>query len=100
MQLQELLSEFEQRDTVVIAVAQEDKDLKSHGKILKKVKTAPGFRVVADLNRRKTARYDRTTAYLIDKQGVIRQVFPMMIHSRPSWYALLHEVDKLTGTSG
>ena len=89
----------EQSWLAVIAVAQEDKDLESHGKFLKNFKTPPPFDIVADLDRQATARYDRTTAYLIDKQGVVRQVFPMLIHHRASWQAILHEVDRLTGGS-
>lgn len=95
VELQKLYDEFEKRDTVVIAVAQEDKDLKSHGQILSHFKPKPRFEIVADLNREKTGQYKRTTAYLIDKQGVVRQVFPMLIHSRPSWYAILSEIDRL-----
>ncbi len=88
--------EFEKRDTVVIAVAQEDKDMDSHRGILRNFKPDRGFQIAPDIGRRKTRAYDRTTAYLIDKQGIVRQIFPMLIHSRPSWKAILAEVDKLT----
>ena len=90
-----MYDEFEKLDTAVIAVAQEDTDLKSHAKILRKFKTPLPFEVVADLNRRATKKYDRTTVYLIDKTGVVRQIFPMLIHSRASWRAILHEAEKL-----
>ena len=40
--------------------------------------------------------FDRTTAYFIDSEGVVRQVFPMLIHSRPSWDAILGEIERLT----
>lgn len=94
--MQGLYDEFTKRDTVVIAVAQEDTDLESHGKFLKKFgSSGPPFDIVADLNRKKTKRYHRTTAYLIDKTGVVRQVFPMLIHSRPSWKAILSELDRI-----
>lgn len=79
---------------MVVAVAQEDKSLEEHGRILKKLK-APPFDVVADLNREITTTYDRTTAYLIDKKGVVRQVFPMLIHARPSWDAIVGEIEAL-----
>lgn len=94
-----MYDEFEKRDTVVVAVAQEDTDLKSHGRILENFKPAPRFDIVADLDRKKTKRYDRTTAYLIDKQGIVRQVFPMLIHHRASWRAILHEIDELESSS-
>jgi len=95
VQLQEVYPEFEALDTVVIAIAQEDKDLESHGRMLKSFDPQPSFKVVADIDRQATQRYDRTTAYLIDKKGIVRQVFPMMIHYRPSWHAVLKEVKKL-----
>jgi hypothetical protein len=79
---------------MVVAIAQEDKSLEEHGRILKKLKEPP-FDVVADLNREITTTYDRTTAYLIDKEGVVRQVFPMLIHARPSWDAIVGEIETL-----
>jgi alkyl hydroperoxide reductase subunit AhpC len=93
--LQNLYGEFTSRDTVVIAVAQEDTDLKSHGKMAAKFNPPPAFEIVADLNRKVTPKYDRTTAYLIDKEGVVRQIFPMLIHHRASWHAVLNEIDRL-----
>lgn len=93
--MQKTYDAFEKLDTAVIAVSQEDTDLKSHGQFLRKFKSPPPFDIVADLNRKATKRYDRTTAYLIDKMGVVRQVFPMLIHSRASWQAILHEVEGL-----
>jgi hypothetical protein len=90
-----MYDEFAKRDTVVIAVAQEDTDLESHAKILKKLGKSPPFDIVCDIDRKETARYHRTTAYLIDKRGVVRQVFPMLIHARPSWRAIWHEADQL-----
>lgn len=63
---------FTELDTVVIAVSQEDSDLKSHGGFLRKFKSPPPFEIAADIERKKTKRYDRTTAYLIDKAGIVR----------------------------
>jgi hypothetical protein len=57
--------------------------------------SVPPFEVLHDLKRQRTAPYDRTTAYLIDKNGQVRQVFPMLIHMRPSWEPVLREVAKL-----
>lgn len=96
--MQKIYGSFEERNVTVIAVAQEDTDLKTHGKMLKRFgKDGPKFEVVADLNRKVTTRYDRTSAYLIDKQGIVRQIFPMLIHSRPSWQAILSEIDNVLG---
>ncbi len=90
-----MFRQFKKRDTVVIAIAQEDTDLESHGKMLKSFRKKPKFHIVADLNRKVTTRYDRTTAYLIDKEGIVRQIFPMMVHHRPSWWAIINEIDRL-----
>ncbi|MGD2109504.1 MAG: hypothetical protein PVI86_08935 [Phycisphaerae bacterium] len=79
----------------MIAVCQEDADLKTHAQFLRQLKTRPRFEIVADVGRRMTMRYRRTTAHLIDKQGTVRQIFPMLIHSRPSWSAIRHEVEEL-----
>ena len=38
-----MYDEFTKRDTVVIAIAQEDTDLKTHGQFLKKFSTPPSF---------------------------------------------------------
>lgn len=84
----------------MIAIAQEDTDLKKHGLLPAKIKPSPKFDVVADLHRRKTKRYNRTTAYLIDKKGIVRQIFPMLIHSRPSWDAVLNEIDRINAEAG
>lgn len=96
--MQKAYDEFERRDTVVIAVAQEDKDLESHGKIRANFKPSPRFEIVADVGRRETKRYHQTSSYLIDREGVVRQIFPMLIHSRGPWSAILGEIDAMTGT--
>ena len=64
--------EFEKRDTVVIAIAQEDRDLKSHGQFLSKFGSDRPFDIVADIGRKLTKKYDRVTTYLIDKEGIVR----------------------------
>lgn len=93
--MQNTYDEFEKRDTVVVAIAQEDKDLDSHGNMAKKIRPSPRMDLIADLNRQETLEYDRTTMYLIDKKGIVRQIFPMMIHMRPTWFAVLSEIDRL-----
>ncbi len=79
---------------MVIAIAQEDEDLASHGRMGKSLNDVP-FDIVADLGRAETEAWDRTTAYFIDKEGVVRQVFPMIIHARPSWEVVLREMDRI-----
>ena len=84
---------------MVIALSQEDETLEDFARMPKRFE-ALRFPVVADLRRQETAAYDRTTAYLIDKQGVVREVFPMIIHARPSWRIVLSEVAKLQRPAG
>lgn len=83
------------RDTVVIAIAQEDTTLEDHGQLPQSFGRPLPFDVVADLGREQTKAYDRTSAYLIDKNGIVRQVFPMLTHYRSNWQAILREVDRL-----
>ena len=80
---------------MVIALAQEDTSLESHAKMLSSFEGGPRFPVVADLNREVTHAYDRTSATLIDTRGKVRQVFPMLIHNRPTWRAILDEMDRV-----
>jgi peroxiredoxin len=95
-----MYDKFETRDVVVIAVAQEDKDLASHGKFLKHFDPPPPFEIVADFDRKDTSRYERTSTYLIDKEGVVRQVFPQLIHYRADWSTMLNELDHALSTDG
>ena len=81
----------------VIAIAQEDKDLASHAKFLKHFEPdGPRFEIVADLEgKATTGPLHRTSTYLVDPEGVVRQVFPSTIHHRPPWEAVWREVDRL-----
>ena len=91
-----MYDEFEERDTIVIAVSQEDASLEdAAGMAGLGADNELRFDIVADLNRTQTRRYDRTTAYLIDREGIVRQIFPMVIHVRPSWVAFLGDIDKV-----
>ena len=87
--------ELEKLNVSVIAIAQEDTDLESHGKFTRNFRAPKRLTVVADLDRKVTTSYDRTTAYLIDSEGIVRQIFPMIIHARPDWRAILAEATEL-----
>ena len=94
--MQERYDDLEAMDTIAIAISQEDKTLEDHAQMASRaLQPAPRFALVADLSREKAIEYDRTTAYLIDKRGKVRQIFPMIIHARPSWEIILKEVDGL-----
>lgn len=93
--------EFERRGVTVIALSQEDTELEQFGQIAAKVPGDLRFELVADLNRAATERYDRLTTYVIDAEGVVRQVVPQMIRRRVDWRAILSEIDRLgIGTAG
>ena len=62
-----MYDEFEQRDTVVVALSQEDVELSKAAEMGARFEPAPRFDIVHDLERKETLAYDRTTAYLIDK---------------------------------
>ena len=80
---------------MVIAIAQEDESLENHAKILPKLGQDLPFEVVADLNREATEAYDRTTTYLIDMDGTVREIFPALIHMRPTWFSVLHRLEEI-----
>jgi peroxiredoxin len=100
VELQGMYEQLSAANTAVVALSQEDTDLASARKFLEHGwRGAPPFAIAADLGRVATAAYDRTTAYLIDEEGVVRQVFPMLIHMRPTWRAILGEVRSGAGAA-
>lgn len=80
---------------MAVAIAQEDKTLEDFAKAASRFDGS--FSLVADLNREQTKFIDRTTAYLVDKKGVVREIFPMTIRARPSWKVIIGEVQKMNG---
>lgn len=82
-------------DAVVIAIAQEDTDLKSHGRFRTYFKPEPRFELAADFDRAETTRYERTSTYLIGKDGIVKQIFPQLIHFRANWDAILREAERV-----
>lgn len=95
VKLQEMYGEFEKRDTVVLAIANEEQTLAANVKIRDHLGGDPHFLNAVDLGFSSRDRFERTTSYLVDKEGVVRQVFPMEVYQRAPWWALLKEVDKL-----
>ncbi len=71
--------------------------MESAKRFLKHFKKSPLFDILADIDKEKTPRYERATIYYIDKEGVVQQVIPMLIHMRPNWGSILREVDRLQG---
>ena len=91
-----MYGELEKRDTVVVAIAPEDESVEDFaGFYSSGFDPAPRFDAAVDVGRKATRAYDRTTAYLIDKQGKVREIFPMLVRFRATWDAILTEIDEL-----
>lgn len=95
VKLPALEEEFEKRGVALVAVANEEGDMAEHAKIRDHFGGVPPFRHAPDFQGRATRPYGRTTSYLIDRRGTVRQVFPMEIYERPPWWAFLNEIDAL-----
>ena len=87
---------MEEQNVKAIAIAQEDTELEAFAKMPGRL--GDRLPILADLNRAQTPFLDRTTAYLIDKEGIVRQIFPMIIHARPSWDVVIAEMARISGT--
>ena len=80
---------------MAIAIAQEDKNLEEFAQFQSSgFEPAPRFELVADLNRRVTKRYNRTSTYLVDENGVVQEIFPMLLRYRASWASILDELER------
>lgn len=79
----------------MVAIAQEDESLEVAPGIWNGLEAPPTYPIMADINRKGTPRYERTTVYLVDGKGVVRQVLPMMTHMRATAAVLLSEIDRL-----
>jgi len=98
VQLQRIYDEFEARDTTVIAIANEETRLEDNAKLAQRFRREPPrFVNLVDLGFSLSDRVERTTAYWVDEKGIVRQVFPMEIYSRPPWWAILNEIDAQRG---
>lgn len=92
MELRDLAELFADQDVSILALSQEDDDLDKARRMHRSLGGGElPLTLAFDLERRETQAFDRTTAYLVDREGVVQQVFPMIIHSRPSGVVLLKE---------
>ena len=95
MELRDEWTELETRGLQAVVFSQEDEDLESFARMSGTVGPDRPYPLLADLEREATAAYDRTTVYYVDEAGIVRQVFPMIIHGRVPWSVILDEVDRL-----
>lgn len=95
MELQDQIDRLAELGVVAVAVSQEDESLEEFARFQASgFEPAPRFELVADLGREHTPRYDRTSATLIDEQGIVREVFPMLLRYRASWAPILDELGR------
>jgi hypothetical protein len=95
-ELQEIWGEFEERGVQVLAIAKETGDLSELEKTAARFPDRP-FVLLGAVEGRGVERYARTTGYLLDSDGIVKQVFPMETYNRPRWWAVLHEIDRIFG---
>lgn len=93
MQLHKNSEQFDDLGVIVIAISQEEEDLSKALSMAQK--TVVGFPLVHDVERGTAPQLDRTTAYYVDADGVVRQVFPMSAYLRPSAEVVLAEIERL-----
>ena len=93
-----MVAEFEAVDTAVVAISQEDEELENAVRMAATLRPEARFPLAYDLERAATPAYDRTSAYLIDEEGIVREIFPMIIHARPSYRILLAEARRFAAS--
>ncbi len=74
-----------------MAISQEDDELAAAEGMAAKLGGDLPFEMGFDLERRVTTAYDRVTAYLIDRDGIVQQIYPMTVRARPSSVILLKD---------
>lgn len=95
MQLQDEMERFDDLGVFVVGMSQEEEDL---SRVLDMAqKTRVKFPLVHDVKRETAPQFDRTNAYFIDAEGVVRQIFPMSAYMRPSTTLVLNEIERILG---
>ncbi|MFT7462738.1 MAG: hypothetical protein ACI9EF_001080 [Pseudohongiellaceae bacterium] len=82
-------------NTVLVGISQEDADLSKAAGMHKSLGGELPFDIAYDVNREHSTAYDRVTAYLIDSKGIVQEIFPMTVRSRPAAAILVNEVANL-----
>lgn len=95
MQLRDRFEELEARGLEAVALALEETDATHTGRFLAKLGGEVPFPLLSDVGRQQASGCEPTTVYLMDEEGVVQQVFPMLTYSRGSWSAILREADRL-----
>ncbi|MEQ8767007.1 MAG: hypothetical protein RL885_24045 [Planctomycetota bacterium] len=100
MKLPEIWSELSAHGAFAVAVAQEDKSLEEHAKFYANFGDDRPFAIVADLEGVTLESYRRTTTYLIDRSGIVREIFPGSVRLRPSWLAIRNRFAEIEAERG
>lgn len=94
VQLQDVKDEFAKRGVKVIALSLEAGKMEDHAGTLKRFPNRM-FALGAAIEGKGAPGLARTTGYLVDGSGVVQQIMPMEAYNRPSWWAVLNEIDRL-----
>ncbi len=78
---------------LIVGMSQEEKDLSNVLEMASK--TGVKFPLVHDVMRKTAPQFDRTNAYYIDAEGIVRQIFPMSAYMRPSTDLVLNEIKRI-----
>ena len=98
MQLQDVKDGFDDLGVFMIGMSQEEKDLSRALEMA--AKTRVKFPLVHDVMRQTAPGFDRTNAYFLDEEGIVRQVFPMSAYMRPSSTLVLDEIARILESDG
>ena len=93
MQLQSVKDRFDALGVAIVAISQEEKDLSKAPNMARQ--TAVTFPVIHDVNRASAPQLDRTNAYFLDAEGIVRQIFPMSSYMRPSSELVVGEIARI-----
>jgi len=93
VQLQEVYDAFARRGVKVIGLSLEAAEMEEHAKTLRRFPDRR-FLLAGAIGGEGAERYAQTTGYLVDAEGVVLQVMPMEAYNRPSWQAVLTEIDR------
>ncbi len=79
----------------IIGLALEETSAADTKKFVPSMGGEPPFPLVSDVERVQTKGFEQTTSYLIDADGVVRQVYPMLTYARGSMRAMLRDVERV-----
>ena len=87
---------MKRRGLTAVAISQEDKDLRTAGRFRMHFgEDGPPFELLIDVDGKATPMLHHVSTYYVGEQGIVREIFPGIITTRPSWEAVLARIDEL-----